>query len=185
MGRAKVALELPNGEIMGERVLALLSLVCRNLVLVGGSKDLPDSLRGVPLIPDNREGCGPVGGLEALLDSGIDTKYMIVPCDLPLLLPSLLLALVWPTDEAPAAYRLPAPHGLEPFPMLLSESEHTSCVRALESGRFTTRAFLEKLSPRLLDAPPHTHMCLRSLNHPDDLDDPAVLDHLFPVRLEE
>lgn len=84
MGRPKAGIILSNGLTMIEHVYHALSQVCTNVVLVGHFQGVPSSLAHVLQIKDNLEGRGPLGGLEALLGSGLDSEYLISPCDLGL-----------------------------------------------------------------------------------------------------
>lgn len=182
MGEPKVAVTLPNGEIMGERIATLLSTMCKTVVLLGSGEDLPPRLRALPLIPDRWRECGPLGGLEALLASGRDTEYLLLPCDLPLLSLSLLLSLVSPTDSAPALLRLPGKKRPEPFPLLIPASAHQKLVEELRAGRRSARAFLESLSPRIVEAPAGREMCFQSLNTPEQIQDPSLPERLIPTE---
>ena len=75
---------LPNGISVIEYLYRTLACVCQNVVLVGNSENLPDSLSNVKQVPVYYSNVGPIGGLEALLSSGIDTEYLITPSDLGL-----------------------------------------------------------------------------------------------------
>lgn len=64
-----------------ESVYQILSQLCSQVVLVGSFDLLPESLFHLKHISDNLMNKGPIGCLEALLSSGIDTEYMLTPCD--------------------------------------------------------------------------------------------------------
>ncbi len=64
-----------------EQTCKVLSQICERVVLVGNYDYLPESLIGLTHISDNIVNKGPIGCLEALLSSGIDTEYLITPCD--------------------------------------------------------------------------------------------------------
>lgn len=90
MGTPKHAIALPDGRAMIEHVADVLRQVCPRLVVLGPDSPLP----GVPAIPDLRPGLGPLAGIEALLASGLDDTYLVVPCDMPRLTAEVLQALV-------------------------------------------------------------------------------------------
>ncbi|MFH1278904.1 MAG: NTP transferase domain-containing protein [Candidatus Eisenbacteria bacterium] len=178
MGEPKAAVTLSNGEIMGERIASLLARLCREVVLVGSGEHLPPGLEHLPLLSDRWEMCGPLGGLEALLASGRDDKYLVLPCDLPLLPLPLLRSLVRPTDAAPALFSLPGAKRPEPFPLLIPSGAHPRLLEELRAGRRSARAFLESLSPRLVNAPAGTDSCFESLNSLEQIRDPGLADRL-------
>ncbi len=54
-------------------------------MLVGQDEGIPATLKFLRRIEDRFVDCGPLGALEALLSSGIDREYFVVPCDMPYL----------------------------------------------------------------------------------------------------
>ncbi|MGE0268206.1 MAG: molybdenum cofactor guanylyltransferase [Candidatus Omnitrophota bacterium] len=82
MGCHKAGLILSDGLTMVEHVYNALSKVCREIVFVGHCQGVPESLRHITQINDNLLDRGPLGGLEALLSSGLDSEYLISPCDI-------------------------------------------------------------------------------------------------------
>ena len=79
MGVPKAGLLLPDGRSMIETVRDTLAGICDEVVLLGGSF----GLEGHRVIEDERADSGPLAGIEALLASQIDDRYLIVPCDMP------------------------------------------------------------------------------------------------------
>jgi len=181
MGSPKVALPLPNGEIMGERLVRLLSLVCRDVVLVGEAPPLPGALASLPLIHDIRPDRGPLGGLEALLSSGMDTAYLALPCDLPLMLPSLLFRLAAVSEEGAAVCRVGGVERYEPFPLLLTADLLPQIERALDAGRHGVYTFLREIVPHVVELDRSREFCFRNVNRPADLNDAALAEHLLPI----
>jgi len=166
---------------MGERLVRILSLVCRNVVLVGEAPPLPGALASLPLIPDRRPDRGPLGGLEALLSSGRDTAYLALPCDLPLMLPSLLYRLATVSEGRAAVCRLGGAERYEPFPLLLTADLLPPVERVLDAGRYSVYAFLREIGPRVVELARSREICFRNVNRPADLEDAALKEHLFPV----
>ncbi|MBP9853614.1 MAG: hypothetical protein KBD53_01965 [Candidatus Omnitrophica bacterium] len=64
-----------------ELTCRLLSKVCERVVLVGNYDYLPESLHHLKHISVHLLNTGPIGCLEALLSSGIDSEYILTPCD--------------------------------------------------------------------------------------------------------
>lgn len=82
MGRPKAGVVIPSGLTMVEHVYLGLKNICKDIVLVGHGQGVPRSMDHLTRITDNIRDIGPMGALEALLSSGLDTEYLIVPCDL-------------------------------------------------------------------------------------------------------
>jgi len=82
MGQPKAGVVLPSGQTLIEHVYHIMKSLCRQVVLVGHGQGVPASLQSLPKIEDHYQGIGPIGGLEALLNSNLDSEYLIVPCDL-------------------------------------------------------------------------------------------------------
>src|SRR3989338_1209190 len=51
-------------------------------------------------IPDHKPDSGPLGGIETLLSSNLDTEYLVVACDQPLLTVELLQKLAKSTPSS-------------------------------------------------------------------------------------
>lgn len=113
-----------------------------------------------------------------MLASGRDTKYLVLPCDLPLIPETLLRSLVAPDDSAPALFRLPGAARPEPFPALVPADAHATLVEELRAGRHSVRSFLEGLSPRIVKAPADAAPCFRSLNTRAAVRDPRLGERL-------
>ncbi len=105
MGLPKEAIILKSGIPMIEHVYNTLSSFCTKIVLVGSSSSLPISLKGLEEISDNYYDIGPIGGLEALLSSGIDHEYLTVPCDLDQLSSEVLKILLEADGRLPIVFR--------------------------------------------------------------------------------
>jgi len=179
MGKPKAALRLPNGETMGERAVALLRDLCRDVLLLG-TAPLPEGIADLPRIEDRRPGEGPLAGLEALLASGRDTAYLVIPCDMPLLDESILRLLVRSDPERSALFAAPG-SSFHPFPLRINSSAGPDLTRFLEEGGRTMRRFLESLSPRFLTLPAEAAGSFRNVNEQADLDEPELARRLPPA----
>ena len=69
-----------NGLTLVENIHQAVDMYCQETVLVGHAEGVPDSLSHLKHIPDNYSHCGPLGGLEAVLNSQLGDIYMIAPC---------------------------------------------------------------------------------------------------------
>jgi molybdopterin-guanine dinucleotide biosynthesis protein A len=86
MGRDKALLELAGKPLVQHAVLKLRRLT--DDVSILGAR--PELAAFAPLVPDLREGCGPLGGIEAALAHSRHDWILVLPVDMPFL-PTLLL----------------------------------------------------------------------------------------------
>jgi len=82
-GEPKGLLRTADGVTLVERWWALLTGVGAEVVLVGSDGDGAYAGLGVPIVPDDPAGVGPLGGLSALLRRAGDARALAVACDLP------------------------------------------------------------------------------------------------------
>jgi molybdopterin-guanine dinucleotide biosynthesis protein A len=80
MGRDKALMEL-GGRTLVETGLAKLRVACRVVSLVGNNPELRRF--GVPVVPDAREGCGPLGGIVAGLEASASEWNLFLAVDVP------------------------------------------------------------------------------------------------------
>jgi molybdenum cofactor guanylyltransferase len=115
MGRDKAALVL-DGRPLIARVVERLRLALGSVIIVG-SAGLAALQPGAPIIPDERPGLGPLGGLATALAAAHTEWVFLVACDMPFIQPTLVrhmaaIALAAPEAQAVA---LRSPGGLEPL----------------------------------------------------------------------
>ena len=117
MGEPKEGIAPGDGRPMIQHVLATLERICRQVVIIGQCRgfEIPD---GSPLVrlPDLHPGGGPLAGIETLLRSGLDSGYLVVACDQPLLREPLLRCLVAAAGTRPCFLRPEDGSWLGPFP---------------------------------------------------------------------
>jgi len=88
LGRDKALLEI-GGETLLARTVRLLSTLCDKVIVVGP----PERAEVVPevrVLPDERPGIGPLGGIATALRAAEHERILAVATDMPLLNPSLL-----------------------------------------------------------------------------------------------
>lgn len=113
MGRPKAGIRLTNGFTMIEQVYRAMKNVCEKIVLVGHGDGVPDSINHLRRIEDHYQNCGPLGGLQALLNSGLDSEYLVAPCDLCCVSPAVFTFLAAQNSVLPIV--LKSKHGLQPL----------------------------------------------------------------------
>ena len=154
MGVPKAGLLLPDGRSMIERTRDMLKSFCRNVVIVGA----PYGLNGHQVIEDSEKNLGPLGGLEALLGSGVASQYIVVPCDLPLAPAAFISRLS--RDKGTSGMTTFQVEGEEPprpLPCRIS-SEHLEDTRMLlKRGERSIRGLMKQLDDKV----EHTHVASR------------------------
>lgn len=128
MGRDKALLPLGGATLAGQvasRVMAAIG----NVLLIGW----PERYRelGYPVIADQVEGCGPIGGVYTALSVTPADWNLIVACDMPALTVPFLDQLLRRAATSPADCIVPrTPSGLDP----LCAVYHRRCLPALSSA---------------------------------------------------
>ena len=180
MGEPKPGVLLWDQRPMLAHVIESLQPVCSDMIIVGngGNITLPPHVR---YLPDHRPGLGPLAGLEALLASGLDDRYLVVGCDQPLLEPILLKRFADNTPLSALGFFCDITNAsqirsLEPFPGVFTPSWLGEVTTALTEGRLSIREAIQKTSNPVyyetLDNPKDIRR-LCSLNTPQD-----ILQHL-------
>lgn len=162
MGRRKDSLPLADGRSMLTAVAAVLAETCHDVVVVG------DAETEMKRIEDLRTGQGPLGGIEALLGSGLDTDYLVCPCDLPLLTATLLRRLTAATPAIATVFHVDGEPDFRPLPARIS-AEALDVVRGhLDGGRRAVHDLVRALDPEVIALPRDDARALANVNTPSD-----------------
>jgi molybdopterin-guanine dinucleotide biosynthesis protein A len=168
MGRPKEGVILPDGSPMIARVLAPLQAVCRQVVIVGACRGfgIPE---GVLHLPDLHPGEGPLAGLESLLASELDDRYLIAGCDQPLLTSALLRRLTRCEAEEVCLFHTGDARDFFPFPGVYPSGLLPLVREALDAGRRSMKRLLERTEVTSIALSANEAALLRSFNTPADL----------------
>ena len=166
MGEPKHALRLPDGRTMIEHVAGALRQACQRLVIVSSEETMP----GVEHIADNFDQLGPIGGIEALLGSGIGENFLIVPCDMPLLTADILHALLVNTVRPATALRVGSEPAARTLPLRLSTALLPLIWSRIEEGELSIRGLLEAAEVEVVLAPADWEPALANINTPEEFD---------------
>ncbi len=161
MGRRKDSLALPDGRTMLAVVHSVLREVCQRVVVVG------DAETDLPRIEDLRPGQGPLGGIEALLATGDDTQYLVCPCDLPLITPSVLRRLTEPGPVA-TVFQVEGEPDFWPMPVRVSVQALDAVRSHLDEGRLAVHDLVRELCPEVIAVSREEAAALANVNTPDD-----------------
>ena len=164
MGTPKHDIELPSGQTMLDCTVAFARTLSNSMVIVGGE------VGGYRCIQDRRESHGPVAGIEALLESGIDDRYLVVGCDMPRLSLEVIEPL-FQQDEAAIYTHHETVIGL---PLVLHSSALNACTEYLDSGKRSIKGFVKTIPHTEISVCDETAALLQSVNTPDDLNKLAV-----------
>ena len=159
MGSAKHKIELKNGLSMLQMMLDFASNTARQTVIVGGEID------GYLCIHDHRDMQGPVAGIEALLDSGIDERYLLVGCDMPLLKAAHVAPLLC-DDEAAVFHNNGIVLGL---PLMICDGLKNACTTYLDSGKRSIKGFVSTITHTSIPTDDALAASLTSVNTTEDL----------------
>ena len=166
MGRTKALLPLPDGRPMAQAVAETLAQVCRDVVIVGPAEPVATLARWRHL-PDARPGLGPLGGIEALLASGLDTAFLVCPCDVPLVSAGLLRGLTATGGRPASVFSLPG-EGPCPLPIRIEAGCRPAVERLLAEGRRAVCELLAVLAVHTVEVPESRARELVNVNTPQD-----------------
>jgi molybdopterin-guanine dinucleotide biosynthesis protein A len=166
MGTPKELVRLPDGRMMIDAVASVLAAIAGRVIVLGATAARPD-LRHVP---DLHGGRGPMGGIEALLASRIDERYLVCPCDVPLVTAPVLRALTGAAADATAVVlHLRGEDAPRPLPLVVSARARSAVERAIAHGRLALHELVAALGAHAVPAPPEWAPLLANVNTPEDL----------------
>lgn len=163
MGTAKGDLVLATGQTMIDAVIQTLAEVCVGVVTIGGRSE------GCGFVPDLRNGAGPLGGIEALLASGIDDRYLVCPNDIPLMPPGLARRLTAPSDSIVTAFQTEDGR-IQSLPIRISAEALPKVRAALDGGENAIYHVLAQLETDRIPITADEAQGLRNINTPGDVD---------------
>ncbi len=109
-----------------------------------------------------------MGGIEALLATGDDTEYLVCPCDLPLVTPSLLRRLTRPTAAVVTVFQVEGEADFWPMPVRMSVAALDAVRRHLDEGRRAVHDLVRELYPEVIAVSREEAAALANVNTPDD-----------------
>ena len=168
MGRDKAFLQV-DGRALVLRVAETIAPFCDSVTLVGDPAVY--SSLGLPVIPDQFPGAGPLAGIEAALRCTTADRNLIVACDMPSLEPSMLAALF--AAEGDCAVPEYEDGRLEPLCAVYHRRFHAAVLEALQSGvravKDVLRAHLNKERPAVRLIRVSSSAAFANLNTPEDV----------------
>lgn len=136
--------------------------LCDSVVVVGGR------VGALLSIADRRSGVGPLGGIEALLASGIDTEYLICPSDIPLITPELLRRLTVPSESTATIFEIRGDKRVESLPLRISAAALDPVTLALDAGQNAINIVIGRIDVDRVTITAKDANALRNINTPGD-----------------
>ena len=165
MGSDKALLPL-GGRTLIEHAAAAVREAAGNVTIIGS----PERYRhlGIQVLPDERPGFGPLGGVITALANGRAEWSLIVACDLPGLTADLLRGLLAVVDSFPGFECVVprSPVGLEPLCAVWHVAALPKLRCALEAGRLKMKEVVLSLETRIW--PVADSQFFRNINTPDE-----------------
>jgi molybdopterin-guanine dinucleotide biosynthesis protein A len=168
MGVPKHTIVLSDGCTMLQRVAAILNEVCRKVVIVG--RVTPMDIAEYEIVADARPaGTGPLAGIEAVLTSGLDSEYLIMPCDMPLISVELLRMLTRASQSMATIVQLENREEPESLPARVSAFALPTVRTLLDSGQRAVWALMKSLPAEVVRIDQRFSRSLSNINTPADL----------------
>lgn len=167
MGQPKAGILLSSGITLIEQVYLALKDVCREVVLIGHGEGIPESLHSLKRIEDHYKGLGPIGGLEALSSSGLDTEYLVSPCDLFKVNRDVFVFLISQKGMLPIV--LKSKNGLEPLVGRYPSSLLPIVRKQVQDKIFALHDLVASAGSTIVPIPNQWELSLSNANSPDDL----------------
>lgn len=170
MGRDKALLDR-QGEPQLRATFRLLSQQVQSCFVSLRRDQRGESTRaGLPGIFDQTDGIGPAAGLLAAHGAYPDAAWLVLACDLPLLQPSTLLALIRARTgrHVAIAYRSAVDDLPEPLCALWEPAALARLSQQVKAGRYRLRDILQSDDTLLLPSPDGD--VLDNINTPQDLE---------------
>jgi molybdopterin-guanine dinucleotide biosynthesis protein A len=154
-----------------ERAVNLLGAVFPTVVVLSG-KQRELAFLGVPILPDIKKECGPLGGIHAAFVHTGAARLFVLACDMSFVSADLIRHIV--ACERSSA-TIPTMNGrVQPLCALYARDCLPAIERALEEKRFKVRDVLDDLHPTLVALTPDLSFfspdLLDNLNEPHDVE---------------
>ena len=172
------ALSYYGGETLIARAARLLLSVCDEVVVSASRVNAPSyEFLGLEIVEDELTDCGPLGGLEALLDRCATPWLLVVTCDMPYVDSDALNMMI---DEAgrmdgggekclphAVAWRRRSDDSISPFPLLVERDALTVLRQRINDGRYSVKGLLDAFETHYIYSTTDEMLC--NVNRPGDL----------------
>ena len=171
MGCDKALLNIGGQSLVGRQVDLLRRSGCSE-IFISGRPHVDYGNLGTTMLYDPCPDLGPMAGIHAALQAMAGTHMLVVPVDLPLLHPPLLLRLYASCSENEGAV-YSGPDGLEPLVAIYPNVLAGAAAAALASAHLSVQAFCRSAIAdavlRPVAIPPDESRAFLNINRPEDL----------------
>lgn len=168
MGRDKAGVVWRGDTTLGELAEAALDATCDVTVVLGHGQGMP-ARGGRIRLEDGEPGGGPLQAIAALLQTGLGTYYVILPCDMPGLNADVLRALIDAAAGHDGAMLVDEKGRPQPLPLCLSADVSEVVAGLVDRGERRVGAVRQAVSLVGVAIPGQRHGVLRNVNSPDDV----------------
>lgn len=170
------ALFSPDGETLIERAAALLRPLCHT-VLISASHANANAYAFLELdiVEDLHSDCGPLGGLEAMLERCATSWLLVLTCDMPYVNSEALQTMISHArlsdvldDSLPRAFawQRMSDGSISPFPLLIKRSVLPQLREQMHHEHYGVKAFLRTVDTYYIKT--DSEELLRNVNRPED-----------------
>ncbi|MDD6378542.1 MAG: molybdenum cofactor guanylyltransferase [Prevotella sp.] len=178
------ALFAPDGETLINKAVDMLRPLVKEVVVSASHANAGAyAFLGLDIVEDQHSDCGPLGGLEALLDRCSTRWLLILTCDMPCVDSDMLRTMIDHVKQSGGSFEnrnLPqaiawrrSDGSVSPFPLLI-EKDALSVLRSrMNSGRRSMKGLLGALNTYYIIVP--SDRLLSNINRPEDWKESAAL----------
>jgi molybdopterin-guanine dinucleotide biosynthesis protein A len=145
---------------MIDLVVEACQVVTSRVVLCGNEEVIP----GFPHVEDRHEAAGPLAGIEALLQSGIDKRYLVIPCDMPGLRGDDLAGLCKARGEL-VVFKSEPGAPIQGLPMVIDATLAEPLAGFISSGQRAVHRFIASIEHTTVPSPSNPRALL-NINSP-------------------
>lgn len=170
------ALFSPDGETLIARAARLLRPLCRQvLVSASHANAAAYTFLGLDIVEDLHSDCGPLGGLEAMLDHCTTSWLFVLTCDMPYVNSEALQTMISHAqlsdaldDSLPRAFawQRESDGSISPFPLLIKRSVLPQLREQMQHEHYGVKAFLRTVDTYYIKT--DSAQLLSNINRPED-----------------
>lgn len=170
MGSDKALLKV-GGVTLIERSVTLLTEMFPSVV-ISSDRGAEFEFLGIPVLPDIRKDCGPLGGIHAVLTQTHADSLFVLACDMPFVSSDLIHYIIDMHADRDAT--IPSlGGGVHPLCGVYSRTGLPMIEKFLDVGEYKLRHVLEKLNSAIIplsrNLPFYSSHLFDNINCPDDL----------------
>lgn len=170
------ALFSPDGETLIEMAAGLLRPLCSQvLVSASHANAAAYTFLGLDIVEDLHSDCGPLGGLEAMLDHCTTSWLFVLTCDMPYVNSEALQTMISHAqlsdaldDSLPRAFawQRESDGSISPFPLLIKRSVLPQLREQMQHEHYGVKAFLRTVDTYYIKT--DSAQLLSNINRPED-----------------